>query len=255
MKRLEGKAAIVTGGGAGIGAATCKLFAEQGAKIVVFDIDRNKAEAVAAEIRASGAEAISVHVDVSQEESVRAGVASALAMFGTCDILVNNAAISGINKPPHEVPVEEWDRIFGVNVRGPFLCTKHVVPTMMERRKGSIVNFSSVYGLIGNADIPPYHATKGAVLLMTKSDAICYAPYGIRVNAIHPGVTRTDLFLSTARSSSMGEAAYIEAISKEHPLMIGDPIDVANCVLFLASDESRFMTGSSLVCDGGYTTQ
>ncbi len=125
----------------------------------------------------------------------------------------------------------------------------------MDRHRGSIINLSSVYGLVGNADIPPYHATKGAVSLMTESDAICYAPYGIRLNAIHPGVTRTELFLTTARSSPMGEAAYIKAINKEHPLMIGDPIDVANCVLFLASDESRFVTGSSLVCDGGYTTQ
>lgn len=253
MRRVEGKIAIVTGGAAGIGEATALTLAREGAKVAIFDVNRDRAEQVARTITSAGGEAVTHRVDVSDEKSVADAVAGTLQHFGTVDVLVNNAAIPGVNKYAHEVTVEEWDRIFAVNVKGSFLCTKHVVPTMMKEKRGSIINFSSIYGLIGNDDLPPYHATKGAVVLMTKTDAMCYARYGIRVNAVHPGSTKTELFLQAASSSPEGAEAYIENIRKKHPLMIGEPQDVANCVLFLASDESRFMTGSSLVCDGGYT--
>jgi NAD(P)-dependent dehydrogenase (short-subunit alcohol dehydrogenase family) len=153
------------------------------------------------------------------------------------------------------VTVEEWDRVFAVNVRGVFLCTKHVVPTMMKAKKGSIVNFSSIYALIGNVDLPPYHATKGAVLSMTRTDAICYAPYGIRVNSVHPGSTKTPLFMRAGETYPGGLQVYLDMMREKHPLTLGEPVDVANCVLFLASDEARFVTGASLVCDGGYTAQ
>ncbi len=126
---------------------------------------------------------------------------------------------------------------------------------MMKAGHGAIVNFSSIYGLIGNDDLPPYHAAKGAVLMMTKTDAICYAPHGIRVNAVHPGSTKTPLFMKAGETYPGGLDHFLDMMKQKHPLTLGEPVDVANCVLFLASDEARFVTGASLVCDGGYTAQ
>jgi NAD(P)-dependent dehydrogenase (short-subunit alcohol dehydrogenase family) len=255
MKRLEQKIAIITGGGTGIGEATSLRFAEEGAKVAVFDVVRATGEATAARINAAGGAAIFCAVDVTDEKQIVAGVAEVVRQFGPPDILVNNAAVTGVNKFAHEVAVEEWDRVFAVNVRGSFLCTKHVVPHMMHKKAGAIVNFSSIYGLIGNDDIPPYHATKGAVLAMTKTDALCYAKYGIRVNAVHPGSTKTPLFMKAGETYPGGLEVYLDMMKKLHPLRLGEPVDVANCVLFLASDEAGFVTGTSLVCDGGYTAQ
>ncbi len=255
MARLNDKVAIVTGGGTGIGEATCLRFAEEGARVAVFDLNAEEGASTAAAITAKGSEAVFVRTDVSKEADVAAAVATVLGRWGTIDILVNNAAIPGVNKFAHEVAVEEWDLVFAVNVRGPFLCTKHVVPTMMKAGRGSIVNFSSIYGLIGNDDLPPYHAAKGAVLMMTKTDAICYAPHGIRVNAVHPGSTKTPLFMKAGETYPGGLDVYLDMMKQKHPLTLGEPVDVANCVLFLASDEARFVTGTSLVCDGGYTAQ
>lgn len=255
MARLAGQTAIITGGGTGIGEATCLRFAEEGARVAVFELNAAQGEKTVAALKAKGADAIGVTVDVSQEADVAKGVAEVLAKWGKIDILVNNAGIPGVNKLAHEVTVEEWDRVFAVNVRGVFLCTKHVVPAMMKAKKGSIVNFSSIYALIGNVDLPPYHATKGAVLSMTRTDAICYAPHGIRVNSVHPGSTKTPLFMKAGETYPGGLQVYLDMMKEKHPLTLGEPIDVANCVLFLASDEARFVTGTSLVCDGGYTAQ
>lgn len=252
--RVAGKIAIVTGGAQGIGAATARRLAEEGADVVIFDI-LDKAQEVADEIDAGPTSALFVKVDLTKEASVQQGINDVLARFGTIDILVNNAATPGVNKLVHEMSEAEWDSVFNVNVKGTFFTTKHVLPTMMEKKTGSIVNFSSIYGLIGSADLPAYHATKGAVLLMTKTDAICYAPYGIRVNAVHPGSTKTELFLQAADTWPEGREAYLAMMGEKHPLTLGEPEDVANCVLFLASDEARFVTGSSVVCDGGYTAQ
>ncbi|WP_417278830.1 SDR family NAD(P)-dependent oxidoreductase [Celeribacter sp.] len=252
--RVAGKIAIVTGGAQGIGAATARRLAEEGADVVIFDI-LDKAQEVADEIDAGPTSALFVKVDLTKEASVQQGIKDVLARFGTIDILVNNAATPGVNKLVHEMSEAEWDSVFNVNVKGTFFTTKHVLPTMMEKKTGSIVNFSSIYGLIGSADLPAYHATKGAVLLMTKTDAICYAPYGIRVNAVHPGSTKTELFLQAADTWPEGREAYLAMMGEKHPLTLGEPEDVANCVLFLASDEARFVTGSSVVCDGGYTAQ
>ncbi|WP_226552638.1 SDR family NAD(P)-dependent oxidoreductase [Celeribacter naphthalenivorans] len=252
--RVAGKIAIVTGGAQGIGAATARRLAEEGADVVIFDI-LDKAQEVADEIDAGPTSALFVKVDLTKEASVQQGIKDVLARFGTIDILVNNAATPGVNKLVHEMSEAEWDSVFNVNVKGTFFTTKHVLPTMMEEKTGSIVNFSSIYGLIGSADLPAYHATKGAVLLMTKTDAICYAPYGIRVNAVHPGSTKTELFLQAADTWPEGREAYLAMMGEKHPLTLGEPEDVANCVLFLASDEARFVTGSSVVCDGGYTAQ
>ena len=255
MGRLQDKVAIVTGGARGIGGATVRRFVEEGAKVAIFDVLADDGEALAKELSRDGTEAIFLKVDITKEQEVQAAIGKVVETWGRLDILVNNAAITGVNKFAHEVTVEEWDRIFDVNVKGIFLCTKYAVRPMMEQKSGAIVNFSSIYGLIGNDDMPPYHATKGAVLMMTKTDAICYAPYGIRVNAVHPGSTMTELFMKAAETYPKGLQAYLDMMKEKHPLRLGEPVDVANCVLFLASDEARFVTGASLVVDGGYTTQ
>ena len=255
MTRLSDKVAIVTGGGTGIGEATCHRFAEEGARVAVFDVNAEAGAGTVADVVARGAEAIFVKVDVAQEAEVARGVQEVVSKWKTVDILVNNAAIPGVNKYTHEVSIDEWEQVFSVNVRGVFLCTKHVIPTMIKAGKGSIVNFSSIYGIVGNEDLPPYHATKGAVLMMTKTDAICYAPHGIRVNAVHPGSTKTPLFMKAGETFPGGLEHYLDMMKQKHPLTLGEPVDVANCVLFLASDEARFVTGASLVCDGGYTAQ
>jgi NAD(P)-dependent dehydrogenase (short-subunit alcohol dehydrogenase family) len=255
MSRLRNKIAVVTGGSTGIGEATCHRFAEEGAKVAIFDVVAEQGARVAEAIREAGGEAAFYKVDVSKEDEVAPAIEQVVKTWGKLDILVNNAAVTGVNKLAHDVTVDEWDRIFAINVRGVFLCTKHAVKPMMAAKGGSIVNFSSIYGLIGNDDLPPYHATKGAVLAMTKTDAICYAPFGIRINAVHPGSTKTPLFMKAGETYPGGLDHYLDMMKSKHPLTLGEPVDVANCVLFLASDEARFVTGSSLVCDGGYTAQ
>ncbi|MBX3569736.1 MAG: glucose 1-dehydrogenase [Rhizobiaceae bacterium] len=252
MGRLQDKIAIVTGGSRGIGGATVRRFVEEGAKVAIFDVLVEDGEALAKEL---GDAVIFRKVDITNEAEVAAATAEVVAKWGTLDILVNNAAIPGANKFAHECSAEEWDRVFAINVKGSFLCTKYAVRPMMEQKSGAIVNFSSIYALTGNDDIPPYHATKGAILAMTKTDAICYAPHGIRVNTVHPGSTMTELFLKAAETYPRGKQAYLDMMKEKHPLRLGEPVDVANCVLFLASEEARFVTGASLVVDGGYTVQ
>lgn len=255
MGRLQDKIAIITGGGTGIGEATCHRFAEEGARVAIFEISEQNGQTTAAALRGQGAEAEAFHVDVRDEQSVSAAVQKVIDRWGRIDILVNNAAIPGANKFTHELSVEEFEAVFAVNVRGVFLCSKHVLKHMVAAKSGAIVNFSSIYGLIGNDDLPPYHATKGAVLLMTKTDAVCYARYGIRVNCVHPGSTKTPLFMKAGETYPGGLEHYLDMMKAKHPLTLGEPVDVANCVLFLASDEARFVTGASLACDGGYTAQ
>lgn len=253
--RIQDKIAIVTGGARGIGGATVRRFAEEGAKVALFDVLDEEGLALADELSAEGHDVVFTHVDVSDEDNVKSAIDQTAERWGGLDILVNNAAIVGANKFAHELSVPEWEKVFGVNVKGPWLCTKHAVPHMKARGGGSIVNFSSIYGLIGNDDLPPYHATKGAVLMMTKTDAICYAPDNIRVNAVHPGSVKTEVFLGAADSHPLGREGYIAMMKEKHPLKLGEPVDLANCVLFLASDEAGFVTGTSLVADGGYTAQ
>lgn len=255
MGRLDRKVAIITGGGTGIGEATCRRFADEGALVAIFEINAEHGEATAQKLRNLGSEAIALQVDVRDADSVSSAVRAIVEKWGRIDILVNNAAIPGANKFTHELSVEEFEAVFAVNVRGTFLCSKFVLPHMMQAKQGAIVNFSSIYGLIGNDDLPPYHATKGAVLLMTKTDAICYAPYGIRVNCVHPGSTKTPLFMKAGETYPGGSQHYLDMMREKHPLTLREPVDVANCVLFLASDEARFVTGAGLACDGGYTAQ
>ena len=256
MKRVEGKVAVVTGGALGIGRAACLLLAREGAKVAVTDIADEEGGKVAEEIKELGGFAKYWHVDTSNEDEVGTAFSSIANEFGSIDILVNNAGIAGVNKPTHEISEEEWEKVMGVNVKGVFLCTKHSIPFMKESGSGSIINMSSIYGLVGAADLPAYHATKGAVRLMSKNDALIYAKDNIRVNSIHPGFIWTPLVEALAKDSPEGVETFRDQLDSRHPIgHVGEPDDIAYGVLYLASDESKFITGSELIIDGGYTAQ
>ncbi|MCS5497842.1 SDR family oxidoreductase [Cnuibacter physcomitrellae] len=250
--RLEGKTAIVTGAGSGMGEAISRMFAREGASVALVDMN-DSGERIAEEIRQEGGIAQFWTMNVTDEDRIRTVFAEVFERFGALNILINNAGIAGPVEPTDEVDFSAWENVYRVNAGGPFLCTKHAIP-YLRRTPGqkSIVNMSSMYALIGNADVPVYHATKAAVRTMTKVDAITYAAEGIRVNAILPGTIMTPMNLEKARQTP----GYLEEMAAMHPLgILGEPDDVAHAMLFLASDESRFTTGSELVIDGGYTAQ
>ncbi len=256
MKRVEGKTAVVTGGALGIGRAISILLAREGARVAVTDIRDEEGQEVAEEIRGFGGRAQYWRVDTTEEKVVSRVFAEIAEEFGSLDVLVNNAGIAGVNKPPHEITLEEWEKVISVNVSGVFLCTKYAVPFMKQAGGGSIINLSSIYGLVGAADLPPYHASKGAVRLMSKNDALFYARDMIRVNSIHPGFIWTPLVEELGKETPEGVEAFREQLGSRHPLgHVGEPDDIAYGALYLASDESRFVTGSELVIDGGYTAQ
>jgi NAD(P)-dependent dehydrogenase (short-subunit alcohol dehydrogenase family) len=259
MGRVQDKVAIVTGGSTGLGKATCILLAGEGARVVIAGIQDEKGAGVAQEINNSGGSARYCHMDVASEDQVREVCAEVFDSFGRIDILVNNAGITGAPKPTHEITVAEWDEILNVDAKGVFLCTKHVVPFMLKGGGGSIVNISSVYGIVGGMDVPPpflYHAAKGAVRLMTKSDALCYAKDKIRVNSIHPGWIWTPMLEGVGKNATEGPEEFHKRLLSHVPLgHYGDPIDIAYGVLYLASDESKFSTGIEVVIDGGYIAQ
>ncbi|HMH67561.1 MAG TPA: glucose 1-dehydrogenase [Pinirhizobacter sp.] len=251
MQRLIGKVAVITGGSKGIGAACAKRMVEHGARVCIADIDDVHGEALA---KVLGSSAIYVHADVTAEANAVDVMAKTTAAFGGVDVLVNNAGITGANKPTDELSEAEWDLVQAVNVKGVFLFTKHVIDRMRERGGGSIINLSSIYGLVGAPDIPAYHASKGAVRLMSKTDALLFADDGIRVNSIHPGFIWTPLVEDFIRSGTGDEDEERRILDGRHPLgHMGDPDDIAWGVVYLASDEARFITGSELVIDGGYT--
>jgi NAD(P)-dependent dehydrogenase (short-subunit alcohol dehydrogenase family) len=254
MKRLEGKSALVTGGALGIGRAACLRMAQEGARIAVTDLRDADGEALVQTIARDGGQARYWHLDVSREADVRRVIDEVHAAFGL-DILVNNAGIGGTSKPTHEVTEQDWDALMAVNTKGVFFCTKHALPHMMRARRGSIINLSSIYGLVGAPDAPPYHASKGAVRLMTKTDALLYAPYNIRVNSVHPGFIKTPM-VETFMQAAPDAAAVQRALEAKHPIgHLGEPDDIAWGIVYLASEESKFVTGSELVIDGGYTAQ
>ena len=226
------------------------LFAREGAKVVVADVLDREGMAVAAEIAELGGEALYVHLDVSSETDWRQAVDTTVSSYGKLDILINNAAIwRGGNVA--ETSSEEWDRVLAINAKGVFLGTKLAIPQMRNAGGGSIVNISSTAGLVGSRTSTAYSASKGAVRLLTKSTAVQYGAEGIRANSIHPGPIDT----------AMGDQVWPDAGSREETIertvlkRLGTPDDIANGALFLASDESSFMTGSELVIDGGLTAQ
>lgn len=246
--RLQEKVAIVTGGAHGMGEAESRLFAREGAKIVIADILPEIGEAVAADIRASGGEAVFVKIDVTSEADWQNLIAVTLETYGRLDILVNNAGISGsaVGDPDG---IEGWNRIIAVNQTSVFLGTKLAAEQMGKTGGGSIVNISSIMGFVGSTGgHPAYHASKGAVRIYSKAAAVRYGPSNIRVNTVHPGYMPAML-----NSTNGNERA--DKIAATPLRRLGETIEVANGVLFLASDDASFITGTELVIDGGWIAQ
>ncbi len=252
--RLDGKVALITGGASGIGEATAKLFAQEGAKVVVADMQVDKGEAVAAAIKAAGGEAAFIKADVVREEEAKGMIEFTVKQYGRLDILFNNAGVEN-SKPEVETSVAEWDKVMDVNVKGVFLGTKHAIVEMKKNGGGSIINTSSIFGLIGSPGFAAYHASKGAVKLLTKSTALAHAGDNIRANSICPGVIETPMFAQVLREAPNPDTARAEFMEAEPIGRFGRPDDIAYGALYLASDESAYVTGTELVIDGGYTAQ
>ena len=248
--RLENKNAIVTGGAGGIGRATSLAFAAEGASVAVVDLNAEAAEAVAQEIRAAGGTAVAIAADVSNEDDILRVVETANESFGGIDVVFNNAGIIR-RTTAVETTVEEWDRVFGVNVRAIFLMCKHVVPIMKANGGGSIVNTGSGWGLKGGGQAISYCASKGAVVNMTRALAIDHGPDGIRVNSVNPGDVDTGMLRDEAHQLGQDQTGFL-AEAAERPLnRMGQPSEIAAAVVWLASDEASYVTGAALVVDGG----
>ena len=248
--RLEGKVALITGGSRGQGATEAELFVKEGAKVVIADILEPEGNAVVAQIREGGGDASFIRLDVTSEDDWRDAVEFALNTYGRLDVLINNAAIYK-RTPIVQTELDEWNQIMDINSTGVFLGTKHAVPAMQKSGGGSIINISSTAGLVGSERGSAYGASKGSVRLFTKYTAIQHGGDGIRANSIHPGPIDTEMIadnISTPEGRAQSEARV--------PLgRIGTVMDVAYGALFLASDESSFMTGAELVIDGGVTAR
>ncbi|WP_178985549.1 SDR family NAD(P)-dependent oxidoreductase [Winogradskyella helgolandensis] len=252
MKRVENKVVVVTGGALGIGRETCLLLAKHGAKVAVADILDKEGQELVDDINKSGGVSQFFHLNVTNEKEVESVYTNVFKEFGRLDATVNNAGIAGADKPSHEVTEKEWDLVMNINLKGVFFCSKHAIPFMKKSGGGSIVNLSSIYGIVGAADLPPYHASKGAVRVMSKTDAIQYAKDKIRVNSVHPGFIWTPLVEALGKE----KPGFRKQLDSLHPIgQIGEAIDIAYGILYLISDESKFTTGSELVIDGGYTAR
>lgn len=248
--RLQHKVAIITGAGSGIGLATAQRFAAEGARVVVADIRDATAQMNA--IRARGGDARYVAVDVSREAEVQQLVAQTLEAYGRLDILVNNAGIE-IPRKVTDMTEAEWDRLMSVNLKGVFLCAKWAIPAMRRGGGGVIVNVASELGLVGGTEIAAYAASKGGVVQLTKAMAIDHAADGIRVNCVCPGPVLTPLIEATIQAAADPEAERRQIIADTLLKRFARPEEIANVILFLASDESSYMTGSIVVADGGGT--
>jgi len=251
--RLQDKVCVITGAGSGIGSATARLFAAEGARVVVADVDDRGAKATVAGIRKSGGEAVAEHVDVTDELDTVALAARIIKRFKRIDVLFNNAGISGVGDVLETEP-DLFDRVMRVNVRGVYLTTRAVVPYMIKQKSGSIINMSSCIAEIGLARRVSYAASKGAVLSMTKSMQVDLAPHGIRVNALLPGTILTPFVERYIKESYKDpEEGYASIRKRQLTSDLGRPEDVASAALYLASDESKFVMASGLVIDGGVT--
>lgn len=256
MNRLSGKTAIVTGGALGIGRACVERMAEEGARVAIFDVLETEGQALASDLTSRGHDAAFWRVDVTDEAAFKAAIDATAARFGGLQVMVNNAGISGSPKPTDQVTEAEWDRVQAVNVKGVLFGTKHAIPHLRAAGRGSIINLSSIAGLVGVGNLAAYHASKGAVRLMSKNDAITYAPEKIRVNSIHPAYIWTPMVENHLRATAPDLEAARAAAGAAHPIgTMGEPDDIAWAVVWLASDEAKFVTGTEIVIDGGYTAR
>ena len=257
-KRLENKVAMITGGASGIGAESARLFAEHGAAVAIADINDNLGPKVVGEIESAGGSALYVHLDTALEEEWREAMAAVAERFGRLDIMLNAAGVSGRLPDGSAAPrvgdanLENWNHVMAVNATGVFLGTKYAIEPMREAGGGSIINISSIYGIVGSPYSTAYHAAKGAIRTFTKTAAIQCAADNIRVNSIHPGFCRTPL-TDDGYNNEVGR--YQWCLDRTPIGRLGNADDVAYGMLYLASDESRYVTGAELVIDGGMTAQ
>ncbi|MFC7063270.1 SDR family NAD(P)-dependent oxidoreductase [Halobacillus seohaensis] len=248
--RLKGKNAIITGGASGIGHATAVRMSDEGAEILICDRNRAKGEEVVKEIEDKGGSAAFFETDVTKESSVKEAVAYAKNSFGSIDILFNNAGVGGDEKKLHEMTELEWERVVDTNLKGVFFGMKHAIPVMMEYGKGAITNTSSVLGFKGKKRVSAYNASKGGIVTLTKNGALEYGRYGIRVNAVGPGVIDTPIVDKWREDKRKWDV-----VSSANALgRIGKPEEVAEAVVFLSSDQASFITGETLMVDGGGLT-
>ncbi len=256
MAIVAGKVALVTGASAGIGRAAALKFAEEGAKVVVSDVNVEGGEETAAMIREKGGEAIFVKADVSDAGDVQALVARTVETYGRIDCACNNAGIEGRIAPIVEQPIDNYDRIMAVNARGTFLCMKAELTEMLKGGGGAIVNLASVAGLIGFPGLSPYVASKHAVNGMTKNAALEYGKQGIRVNSICPGGVDTRMLDSLADQATGGAQSSAQMMDPMHPIgRIGRPEEIAELIVWLCSDRASFVTGTNVPIDGGFVAQ
>jgi NAD(P)-dependent dehydrogenase (short-subunit alcohol dehydrogenase family) len=253
---MRGKVAAITGAARGIGAQTARTLAAAGAAVAILDVLSEAGQALADEITAQGGKAAFWTLDVTREADVARVLGEVVGRFGRLDVLVNNAGIDGPNAPTHELTLEQWQRVQDVNVNGVFLCTRHAIPHIEAAGGGSIVNLSSMYGIVGGPDVPAYHASKAAVRMMAKVDAMLYAAKNIRANSVHPGYIRTPMLEEAFRRMGQDPDQAFDYMQTAVPLgKIGIPRDIAAGILYLVSPAGRYVTGAELVIDGGYTAR
>jgi NAD(P)-dependent dehydrogenase (short-subunit alcohol dehydrogenase family) len=254
MPRFQGKVILVTGGSSGIGYASAMAFLEEGAKVAITGRDGTRLRNAEKELRRAG-EVLAIRGDVSKTADAKRFVTETAKAFGPIDVLVNNSGIY-INKPVEDITEEEYDAVMDINLKGTFLCTKYVLPSMVRRKRGAIVNVSSDSGLVGTAGSSVYCASKGGMVLFTKAVALDHAKDGIRVNAVCPGEVETPMLDRDAEASGLSYREYYKRLTAPIPMKrAAKPEEIAKAILFLASDEVPFMTGAALSVDGGATAQ